>query len=165
MNKRLSLFLFFCFINTFLSAQDPSIDKFVSDVFLSITKSNYSAFEVFTVKKEDYAELNQKQNFKDEVSRKNALKNADTLVKNHQQTMKKKFEKVQKNALNAGLNWNDCKYTGYRVIQKTPLKNGYKYDIAILFTYKNVSEYEIHLNDCYQLKKGWIIWKAIGGPW
>ncbi|GIV43650.1 MAG: hypothetical protein KatS3mg035_0773 [Bacteroidia bacterium] len=145
--------------------QDNSLEKFTTDIFTSITRNNYQAYDIYTVKKEDYPELNAKQNFKDENARKDALKNADELVKNHQTRMKEKFNKVQNNAKNAGIQWNDCKYTGYRIINKTPIKNGYKYDIALQFSYKGVGEYEIHLNDCYQLKKGWIVWKAIGGPW
>lgn len=162
---KISIFLLLFFSFLVISAQETTIDKFADDVFTAITKNNYQAFDIFTVKKEDYNELNQKQNFKDENARKNALNNAENILKNHQLSMKEKFEKVQKNAKNAGIQWTDCKYLGYRIINKVPLKNGFKYDIAIQFSYKNLSDYEIYLNDCYQIKKGWIIWKAIGGPW
>lgn len=161
-------FLVFLFLPIFyfsIYAQDGSIKKFTSDIFATIIKNNYQAFEIYTVNKEDYPELNSKQNFKDENARKNALNNAENLIKNHQTKMKEKFQKVQNNAKNAGIQWNDCQYKGYRIINKTPIKNGHKYDIALQFTYKGISEYEIHLNDCYQLKKGWVIWKSVGGPW
>ncbi len=166
-------FLFLLLQNQFLFAQGSSLDKstdestlnkFAFDVFVAITKNNYEAFSIYTVKKEDYPELNAKQIFKDENSRKNALKNADSLITKHQNTIKSKFEKIQKNAYNAGIKWTDCQYGGYRIINKVPLKNSTKYDISIQFTYKGIGNYEIFLNDCYQLKKGWIIWKSIGGP-
>ncbi len=168
MNSLIMKFFVFLLLITFhlgIFAQDGNLDKFSTDIFTTITKNNYQAFDIYTVKKDDYPELNTKQNFKDEISRKNALKNSDNLVKNHQSIMKEKFQKVQDNAKNAGIQWIDCKFTGYRIINKTPIKNGHKYDIALQFSYKGVSEYEIHLNDCYQLKKGWVVWKAIGGPW
>lgn len=157
----LSLLIF----NLLSYGQDSNISKFTNDIFTAIIKNHYPSFDIFTVKKEDYTELNTKQNFKDETARKNALKNMDTLIKEHQSSIKAKFEKVQNNAKNAGIQWSECKYLGYRIINKTPLKNGFKYDIAIQFSYKNIGEYEIHLNDCYLLKKGWVVWKAIGGPW
>lgn len=161
-----SLFVLSLLIFHLLSyGQDSNINLFTNDIFTAITKNNYASFDIFTVKKEDYAELNAKQNFKDETARKNALKNMDSIIKEHQSTMKEKFEKVQNNAKNAGIQWTECKYLGYRIINKIPLKNGFKYDIAIQFSYKKIGEYEIHLNDCYLLKKGWVVWKSIGGPW
>lgn len=159
------IIIILCFSTLCIQAQDIGLDKFTTDIFTTIVKNNYQAFSVYTVQKEDYAELNAKQNFKDENARKNALKNVESIIQKHENTMKEKFQKVQRNALNAGIHWQECKYTGYRIINKTPIKNGHKYDIALQFIYKGIGEYEIHLNDCYQLKKGWVVWKAIGGPW
>ncbi len=163
---KLKIIWIFLLANVTVSyAQDDALNKFVQDVYNTIVNNNYEAFKIYTVSKTDYPELNSKQIFKDETTRKNYLSNQEKVVSNHQTSMKFYFEKVQKNAKNAGIQWSDCKYTGYRVIKKTPIKSSHKYDIALQFVYKSVGNYEIHLNDCYQLKKGWVIWKLIGGPW
>lgn len=140
---------------------NATIEPFCKKVYECIAQNNLVGFKGFWVDKKDFAEFNTVLPYKNEDLRKKALAKTDTLVMLHQKRMENAFQKIQKNANEAGIQWNECEYQGYRIIKQ----QGARYDIAIQFVYKKIGNYEIHLNDCYNLKKGWIIWKTVGGPW
>lgn len=155
--------IFLVFFQRALGQNTPkaTLEPFCKKVYEYIVQNNLASFKNFWVEKKDFAELNAFLPYSNEDLRKKALAKADTLIMRHQKQMEKAFQKIQKNAQEAGIQWNECEYQGYRIIKQQAAR----YDIALQFVYKKVGNYEIHLNDCYNLKKGWIIWKTIGGPW
>jgi len=156
----------FIFIWTSVYAQEvvsPELKTTAQLVLTAVQNNDYASLAKLQPTNTDYQELFKVYPFENEEKRKKALANVDKR-KNEQLTRSASgFKMVRKNGIDAGLKWAEMTFIRVELKNQKKVGSLSKADISIFVKFYT-SEYEIILDECYKLKRGWVMFGRYIGP-
>ncbi len=131
--------------------------------FEALSQNKFETFKFMMPSQEDLLEIYKTYPFKSDSNKKYAIKN---VVKRKSEIEKKTietFKMVLENVKYAGVTWDKCTFVSLTTMNDTKKGTLENKDLLLKFKFYE-GEYEVLLNECYKVKKGWVMLGGFKGP-